>query len=148
MNGTELIRRADHPFTGLIEGFFDESLWPALRRLRALEPNEASWLPAVDLAQTPESFRVTVDLPGLRREDINLTVENNTLTLSGERKFEKTEAGPHFDRIERAYGKFSRTFHLPTNVDNTKVEASFENGVLTVEIPKAETAKSRQIDIK
>ncbi len=139
MNTKSLSRRNDHPFTGLIESFFDE----ATRR----GGNTSDFSPRVDLSRTEEAFFVQVDLPGMTRDDIHLALENDTLTLSGERKFEAREDGPQFDRIERTYGSFSRTFHLPTSVDSEAVKATFENGVLTVELPKAEKARSRQIEI-
>ncbi len=140
-----LTKRDLRPFTGLIENFFEDPVFAP--NLRAFRGSEQTFVPAVDLAQTDEGYLVTADLPGLDKKDIHLSIENNTLTLSGERAFERKEDGPQFDRIERAYGKFSRTFQLPSNVDNSRVKASFENGVLSIEVPKAEEAKSRQIEI-
>jgi HSP20 family protein len=142
-----LIRRTNRPFTGVIENFFDDPFFGPMVRSQRGPATSESWIPSVDLAQTDDEYIVTADLPGMSKKDIDLTVENNILTLSGERSFERKEDGPRFDRIERAYGKFSRTFHLPTNVDVNAVKATFEEGVLTVTIPKAEEAKSRQIEI-
>ena len=144
-----LVRRspASQPFTGLIDQFFDGGFFTP-----ANPAGRTTWIPAVDLGQSEDAYTVVVDLPGLTKDDINVTVEDRTLSLSGERVFVDTaeqgeENGRSFDRIERAYGKFSRTFYLPSNVDPTQVSASFQDGVLTIEIAKLEQAKSRQIEI-
>lgn len=144
---SSLVRRTpSQPFTGLIDQFFDGGFFTPITA-----GDRGPWIPAVDLGQTDDAYTVIADLPGLTKDDINLTVEDRALTLSGERVFvdeeKKEENARSFDRIERAYGKFSRTFHLPSNVDSSKVAASFKDGVLTIEIPKLEQAKSRQIKI-
>ena len=101
----------------------------------------------MDVAETADALTLYAELPGLSREDVDITLENNVLTVRGERKFEKDVKEESFHRIERAYGAFSRSFTLPTNVKNDGVEATFKDGVLTVRIPKAEEAKSRKIAI-
>jgi HSP20 family protein len=106
------------------------------------------WLPAVDIRETDETLALLVDLPGMKREDVEITLENGTLTLRGERKFEKDVKEENYHRIERVYGNFARSFTLPRNVQSDKVKATFDNGVLTVELPKSEEARARRIEIK
>lgn len=130
----------------LVDQFFDDAFFQSFRRPEA--EGDQPWFPSVDLSQTADKFLVKVDLPGLTAKDIEVTVENQTLSLSGERKFEHAEENETFNRIERSYGRFTRTFQLPANVDAAKVGATFKDGVLHVEIPKAEAAKSRRIEIR
>jgi HSP20 family protein len=106
-----------------------------------------SWAPAVDVVETPERYEVRAELPGVKKEDVEISVENNVLTLRGERKFEKDEQKESFHRIERAYGTFVRSFTLPTRVNPEQVEAKFDAGVLTIQIPKATEARPRKIEI-
>jgi len=106
------------------------------------------WMPAVDVRETPEHLTFTVDLPGLSKDDVNLTIENHVLTLSGERKFEKEAKGEEYHRVERSFGSFSRSFTLPSVVQTDKVDASFANGILTISLPKQENAKPRKIAIR
>ena len=107
-----------------------------------------TWVPAVDVQESDKAFVFVAELPGLGKEDIEITLEDNLLTLSGEREFDEKEEGETYHRVERAYGKFSRSFSLPSQVDNTKVEASFADGLLKVEVPKSEQAQPRKIEIK
>ena len=107
-----------------------------------------AWVPAVDVQETDKAFLFTAELPGLGKDDVEITLEENLLTLSGERELTEKEEGDTFHRIERAYGKFSRSFSLPSQVDSSKVEASFDNGLLTVAVPKSEQAQPRKIAIK
>jgi HSP20 family protein len=106
-----------------------------------------SWAPAVDIVETPEHYEVRAELPGVKKEDVDISVENNVLTLRGERKFEKDEPKESFHRIERAYGSFVRSFTLPTRVNPEQVQAKFDTGVLTILIPKAAEARPRRIEI-
>ena len=91
---------------------------------------------------------IFAEIPGLTKENVSITMENNVLTISGERKFEKDVEKENFHRIERTYGSFSRSFSLPANVATQKADASFKDGVLTVTLPKTDEAKPRQIAIK
>ena len=106
-----------------------------------------SWLPAVDIRETEDTFEFTAELPGLTKDDVNITVENKVLTLTGERKWDEEETKNSYHRVERAYGSFSRSFTLPGTVDADRVGAKFENGLLTISVPKAEEVKPRQIEI-
>ncbi len=106
-----------------------------------------TWTPPVDVRETPEAYVVTAELPGLARDDIQITLENNILRLTGERKFERDEKQENYHRIERSYGAFTRSFALPSQVDAERVQANFKDGLLTVSVPKAEAARPRKIDI-
>jgi len=108
----------------------------------------SNWVPAVDIFENDKKeLVIKAELPDVRREDVSVTVENNTLTLSGERKFDAEVKKEHYHRIERAYGNFSRSFALPATVDSSKIAAEFKNGVLSVRLPFREEAKPRAINI-
>lgn len=107
-----------------------------------------TWMPPVDIRETAESLLVQAELPGLRKEDIDITLENNVLTLSGERRFEKDTKEKDYHRVERSYGSFARSFSLPSTVQADKVDATFKDGVLTIHIAKAEAARPRKISVK
>jgi HSP20 family protein len=106
------------------------------------------WVPAMDLVETDDHFVLRADLPGLSEEDVSIELEDNVLTVSGERKTENEERNEGFYRVERAYGAFSRSLTLPEGVDPDAVEAAFDKGVLEVRIPKPEERKPRKVQIK
>ncbi len=103
--------------------------------------------PTIDVLENEKEFVVKAELPGLSKDDFKLTVENNTLTLEGEKKFEGEEEKEDSHRIERSYGAFKRSFRLTDSVDSKKIKADYKNGVLEITIPKAEKAKPKQIEI-
>jgi HSP20 family protein len=105
------------------------------------------WIPAMDLVETADEFVLRADLPGLSEEDVNIEVEDNVLTVSGERKAEHEERKEGYYRVERSSGSFSRSLTLPKGVDPESVKAGFENGVLEVRIPKPEQRKPRKVAI-
>ncbi|MCD6132850.1 MAG: Hsp20/alpha crystallin family protein [Deltaproteobacteria bacterium] len=107
----------------------------------------SKWLPAVDIYEDKDSIYLDVEVPGMKKEDIKVKVEDKTLTVSGERKLEREEKKEGYYRVERNYGSFSRSFYLPDNVDSTKIKAKYENGVLKLSIPKKEEAKSKEIPV-
>jgi HSP20 family protein len=107
-----------------------------------------TWLPPVDIRETEDKLALALDLPGLRKEDVNITLENNVLNVSGERRFEADAKNDTFHRLERAYGTFTRSFTLGPTVQTDKVEADFKDGVLVITLPKVEASKPRRIDIK
>jgi HSP20 family protein len=107
----------------------------------------SSWAPAVDIYETENEVVLTAEIPGIEEKDIEIKVEDNTLTLKGERKFEKETKEENYHRIERAYGSFFRSFTLPTYVDQDKVEAEHENGVLKIRMPKRAELKPRKVKI-
>ena len=138
--------------------------WEPLRELSSLQnemnrlfntvfdtpaPNGGArrWVPAMDLVETAEDFVLRADLPGMKQEDVKIEVEDNTLTISGERKAEHEAREEGFYRLERAFGTFSRSLTLPKGVNTEAVSASFANGVLEVHIPKPEDVKPRRIEI-
>ena len=106
------------------------------------------WAPLVDITEDDRGYVIKAELPGVKREDVKVTLENGVLTLSGDRRFEKEEKGRRYHRIERAYGQFTRSFTLPDDTDATKVNAEFKDGLLKVEIAKSEKAQPKAIDVK
>ena len=119
----------------------------SMNRLFA-QPNARPWVPAVDIRETDNELVVKADIPDVKFEDIDVHIENGTLTLKGERKFEadKNEGGWH--RVERSYGSFERAFTLPDTVNPEGVKADYKNGALTVTLPKKEIAKPRQVKVE
>jgi HSP20 family protein len=108
----------------------------------------AEWSPLVDISEDDKEYRIKAELPEVTKEDVRVTAEAGTLTIMGERKFEKEEKGRKFHRIERAYGSFGRSFSLPEDASPAKVSAEFRDGVLTVHLPKDEKAKPQQVEVK
>jgi HSP20 family protein len=111
------------------------------------EANRRRWVPAMDLVETDDHLVLRADLPGLTKDDVNIEIKDNVLTVSGERKSERTESSKGFHRVERAFGSFSRSLSLPDRVDPDKVSADFEHGVLEVKIPKPEERKPHRVSI-
>ena len=107
----------------------------------------ATWAPAVDIYETENELVVKADLPDLQEKDIDVRVENNTLTIRGERKFEKDVNEDNYLRVERSYGTFTRSFSLPNTVSSEGIRADYRNGVLTLRMAKREESKPKQIKI-
>jgi HSP20 family protein len=105
------------------------------------------WSPAVDIYETEGEIVVQAELPGMERKDIALNLENNVLTIRGDRQFKKETKEDNYHRIERSYGGFSRSFSIPTSVDEDKIRADYKDGVLRIALPKKEQAKPKQIQI-
>jgi len=124
--------------------FFEDAFTRMLSEPRTGRP----WSPAVDIFETEDELVLKADVPEVDLNDIDVRVENQTLTLSGERKFDKEDSRKGYHRIERAYGQFTRTFALPSTVDTEKVQAGYSNGVLTIQLPKKAAAKPRQVKIE
>ena len=106
------------------------------------------WTPAVDISEREDAYLVELELPGLTKDDVKITMEDNILTIRGEKKQEKDENQGNYHRSERVYGSFQRSFTLPTTVKSDKVEAQYKNGMLTVTLPKVEEAKPKAIEVK
>jgi len=122
--------------------------WDPFREFSQLTATDASWVPPVDVYSNGEhEIVLKAELPDMTREAIDITVEDDTLTIKGEKKFSDEVKDEQFHRIERRYGTFSRSFSLPQTVDATKVSAEYKNGVLTVRLPLREEAKPRQIKV-
>ena len=138
-NPTTSYLAARQPLFKFIDSVLDEA--------QGEEIAARSWVPPVDVQETEAAYKLYAELPGLKKEDIQITLENNVLRLSGERKFEGEVKRDNFQRIERTYGTFTRAFTLPTQVSAEGVQALFDNGVLTITVPKKEEAKARTIAI-
>lgn len=123
---------------------FEESFVLAPPFSRGVQP----FTPALDLSETAEAFIVEAAVPGLKQEDLNVMVENNVLTISGEIKQEEESKQRNYHRVERRYGSFQRTLTLPNTIKTDAIKATLTNGVLRLELPKQEAAKQRRIDIK
>ncbi len=129
----------------LVDEAFNDFLAPAgLARSSELE----TWAPAVDIVEDEEAILFHFEMPGMTRDNVEITLEDRTLTLRGERRFERDEENVQYHRIERAHGTFSRSFRLPANVDTDAAEARFDNGLLTVRVPKSDEAKPKRLEIR
>lgn len=115
----------------------EENYWP-------MKP----WTPACDIFETDKELVLKFELPEVKKENVKVTMENNVLTLRGERKFEEETNRDNYHRVERRYGEFMRSFNVPMFVDATKINAEFKHGMLTVTLPKREEARAKQIDVK
>jgi HSP20 family protein len=107
-----------------------------------------NWMPAVDVAEEDNEYVVKIELPGVNKDDVKITLESNILTIRGEKKAEKESKDKNYHRMERSYGSFQRSFTLPTSVKNDKIDAEYNNGILSITLPKAEEAKPKQIEVK
>ena len=108
---------------------------------------ESQWLPSVDIAEDKDRFVLTAELPGVSKDDIKINLNNNTLTIEGEKKSKAEQKDDEYYRSERYYGKFSRSFTLNSEIDSEKIKADFKDDVLSVSLPKSEAVKPRQITI-
>jgi HSP20 family protein len=120
----------------------------AVTRLFTEPQTNRPWAPAVDIYETENELVFKADLPEVELSDIDVRVENFTLTITGSRKFAQKDNGKGFHRVERSYGNFARSFTVPSTFDTDKINAGFKNGVLTVSLPKKEAAKPRQVKIE
>jgi HSP20 family protein len=130
------------PFRDLksVEDEFDRLIGRAFAR--------ESWVPALDVRETDDRFELSVDLPGIDPKDVTVSYEDGMLSVSGRREFAQEDKGETWHRIERGFGSFARSVRLPRTADADKIEATFDKGVLTVMVPKVETAKPRTIEVK
>lgn len=126
-----------------VNRLFEDSFF----RGRADESSLAAWTPAVDIYEDGNQMVIKADLPDVHEKDIEVRLENNLLTIRGDRKFEKKVSEENYLRVERAYGSFSRSFSLPSTVDAERINAEHRNGVLTITLPKREESKPRQIKV-
>jgi len=108
----------------------------------------AEWAPLVDISEDDREYLIKAELPEVKKEDVKVTAEEGTLTITGERKFEKEEKGKKYHRVERAYGSFVRNFSIPDDASPAQVSAEFKDGVLTVHLTKTAKAKPQQIEVK
>jgi len=111
------------------------------------EKREEGWFPSLDMKEDAENIIVNVEIPGMKKEDIKVTLRGDQLIITGERKFEKEKKDETYHRIERSYGKFQRIITIPVEVDQSKIKATYENGVLSITLPKTEKEKPKEIEI-
>lgn len=135
-------------FMSDIEKTFDDLWGTPQGRQSDLSRSTGSFVPAVDLHETKDFYLISVDLPGVDLKDVKVNVEQGRLTIEGSRHYENKSDDGMFKRFERSYGNFQRSFQLPQNVDEGKIQARCENGVLEVMVPKAEVAKGRSIQVE
>ena len=134
--------------------FGDVDDMPGIRQMQETlsrfltEPNSRPWTPAVDILETENELILKMDVPEVDLKDFDIRLENHTLTVKGERKFENREDSKAYHRIERSYGAFARSFTLPDTVDTEHVHADYQNGVLSIVLPKKELAKPRSIKVE
>jgi HSP20 family protein len=139
----EPFKEADEFFRGFSSPLFNRWLRTAGENGTAIE-----WAPAADISETDKEYVVKAELPGVKREDVKVTLEGGVLTIQGERKYEKDDKGEKAHRIERFYGSFSRSFTLPDNADANSIRAESKDGVLSVHVPKLRTEKAKSVEIK
>jgi len=125
-------------FSDIMDEFFSDAV--------ATRQNRFS--PSIDISETDNQYIIDVEIPGIKKDDIDLNIENNTLTISGERKFEKKEDNKQYHRVESHYGSFSRSFTLPENVKTDSISATYNNGILNITVDKSEQQMKKQIKIK
>lgn len=140
---THDMRRLQREFDRLFENFLPGRPTDGDEALESVV-----WAPRMDLSETEDAYFIHLDLPGMKKEDVSINFHEGTLSVSGERQQEDKEENHKFIRIERSYGRFYRSFSLPQTVNTEGIEASFENGVLNIRVPKAEEVKPRRIDIR
>ena len=133
---TGLKQEMDRMFDRFFESKWDE--FPAL----------GEWAPSMDISETKDSLVAKIEAPGMEEKDIQVSLQENLLTIKGEKKQEKEAKDEHYHRVERTYGMFARSVRLPVTVDGSKVVASFKNGLLTITLPKTPTSKGTTIPIK
>ena len=131
--------RSFRPFYGELDRWFDEG--PGT-------PEEGAWRPNVDVYETENSYVLKADIPGIRKEDIKIDVNDNTLTFKGEKKHEEKTEKDNYVRVERSYGSFTRSFTLSENVDTENIKAGYKDGVLEITLAKKEEAKPKEINIE
>lgn len=125
--------------------FFEKA--PARSELSTEMVSMADWVPSVDISETDSAYMVKGEIPGVKKEDVRVTVQNGMLTIQGERKQEKEEKGKRWHRVECSYGSFVRSFRVPDDADESKIKADFKDGLINVTIPKSEKAKTKAINV-
>jgi len=137
------------PFSevGLLQNQMNRLFDTALQGWSGDSANGTTWIPAADIYESESELLVTLDLPGIDPKTVDVRVENNVLTIRGERKLDEKQNTENFHRVERSYGPFGRAFTLSTAVDAEKIHATYKAGVLSIALPKAETAKPKKIQI-
>lgn len=125
-------------FSDIMDEFFND----------AVTSRKNSFAPSIDISETDKQYIIDVEVPGIDKKDIELNIDNNMLTISGERSFNKEEEGKQYHRVESHYGTFNRSFRLPDNVESDSVKAAYNNGILNITVDKSEDKLKKQIEIK
>ena len=125
-------------FDSVLDGFAAPKLYS----------QNTQWVPNIDIAENEKEFLVRAEVPGIDKKDIDITLSEGLLTIRGEKKCENEEESENFHRIESHYGSFTRSFRMPSEVENTKIEANYKDGVLNITLPKAEAAAPKKIEVK
>ncbi len=125
-------------FSDMMDEFFND----------VVNQRNNNFVPSIDISETNDGFEVTAELPGVSKDNIDVSLDNGRLTISGERKFEEKEEGKTYHRVETRYGSFNRSFQLPDNVDEDSINAKYENGLLHISIKKTEDKVKKQIEVK
>jgi HSP20 family protein len=131
-----------------MERLFNEFMGRSLRGMADETSASGAWSPAVNILEKEEGIVISADLPGLKAEDVEVTVDNGVLTIKGQRNFEEASEGQTYHRVERWYGSFERSFTVPNSVDPSKIEARFVNGEMSITLPKREESKPRSVKVK
>jgi HSP20 family protein len=131
-----------------MERLFDEMMGRGMWRNGEESSLRGAWVPAINILEREDAMVIQADLPGLNSEDVEVTVENSTLTIRGERKLEEAHEGETYHKVERLYGAFERSFNLPNSIETEKIEARFKNGEMLLTLPKREESKPRSVKIK
>lgn len=134
--GFETLRRR-------MERIFDEFL-----PMDSEEVKQSRWLPVVDVSENNDHYTIHAELPGMSKKDVKITLQDDVLTISGEKNLDREEKNKTYHLLERAYGQFNRSFTLPSKVEADKIKADFKDGVLNITVPKAPEAKAKEIEIK
>lgn len=124
-------------FSDIMDEFFND----------VVNTRDNSFVPGIDISETDNQFLISAELPGMSKDDIDVSLDNGRLSISGERKFEQEEEGKTFHRVETRYGSFNRSFQLPDNVDEESINATYEDGLLNISIDKAEDKVKKKIEI-
>lgn len=125
-------------FSDIMDEFFND----------VVSTRRDSFVPGIDISETDNQYRITAELPGMKKEDISVNLENGRLSISGERSFQKEDNGETYHRVESQYGSFNRSFQLPDNVDEESINAKYEDGLLKISVDKSEDKVKKQIEIK
>lgn len=135
------LRRRDNTSRDIFDLFFEDFGMPTLMNVRE------NWVPSMDVSETENAYQVKAEIPGLKKEDIDISLTDGVLTLKGEKKQEKTDENENYHLSESYYGSFSRSLRLPEDASTEKVAATYNDGVLSVSVPKSEKAKPKKIKV-
>jgi HSP20 family protein len=142
-----------HPAAELNQGFSKlqreiDRMFDRFRSGSSEDESTQTWAPSVDIIEGENDYNIHVELPGVEKKDVKITVQDDVLIIKGEKKMESEKKGENYQRIERCYGTFQRSFTLPNSIASDKIDATYNNGILTISLPKMEEVKPKEIDVK